>query len=74
MKKITQWIDRRFPMTAFVKKELSEYPTPRNLSAWWNFGSLSGVVLVIQIITGIFLAMHYKPDAMQAFASVSTLR
>ncbi len=70
MKKITQWIDRRFPMTAFVKKELSEYPTPRNLSAWWNFGSLSGVVLVIQIITGIFLAMHYKPDAMQAFASV----
>ncbi|NOX43957.1 MAG: cytochrome b/b6 [Gammaproteobacteria bacterium] len=70
MKHVIGWIDRRFPLTAFVKHELTEYPTPRNLSFWWNFGSLAGIVLVIQIITGIFLAMHYKPDASLAFDSV----
>jgi len=70
MKKVVSWIDQRFPLTAFVKHELTEYPTPRNLSYWWNFGSLAGVVLVIQIITGIFLAMHYKADAGMAFDSV----
>ncbi len=70
MKNIISWIDRRFPLTSFVKKELTEYPTPRNLSFWWNFGSLAGVVLVIQIITGVFLAMHYKADAALAFDSV----
>ena len=70
MKKVVGWIDQRFPLTAFIKHELTEYPTPRNLSYWWNFGSLAGVVLVIQIITGIFLAMHYKADAAMAFDSV----
>jgi len=70
MKNIISWIDRRFPLTSFVKKELTEYPTPRNLSFWWNFGSLAGVVLVIQIVTGVFLAMHYKADATLAFDSV----
>jgi len=70
MKKVVSWIDQRFPLTAFVKHELTEYPTPRNLSYWWNFGSLAGIVLVIQIVTGIFLAMHYKADAATAFASV----
>jgi len=70
MKKVVGWIDQRFPLTAFIKHELTEYPTPRNLSYWWNFGSLAGVVLVIQIISGIFLAMHYKADAALAFDSV----
>lgn len=70
MSKIVNWIDQRFPLTAFVKHELTEYPTPRNLSFWWNFGSLAGIVLVIQIVTGIFLAMHYKADAATAFESV----
>ena len=70
MNRITKWIDERFPLTVFVKKELTEYPTPRNLSYWWNFGSLAGVVLVIQIVTGIFLAMHYKADSAMAFDSV----
>jgi len=70
MKNLVRWIDQRFPLTAFVKKELTEYPTPRNLSYWWNFGSLAGIVLVIQIVTGIFLAMHYKADASLAFDSV----
>ncbi len=70
MKKVVNWIDQRFPLTSFVKNELTEYPTPRNLSYWWNFGFLAGVVLVIQIVTGIFLAMHYKADAALAFDSV----
>jgi len=70
MKKVVGWIDKRFPLTSFIKHELTEYPTPRNLSYWWNFGSLAGVVLVLQIITGIFLAMHYKADAAMAFDSV----
>jgi ubiquinol-cytochrome c reductase cytochrome b subunit len=69
MEKIS-WIDRRFPFTKFVKHELTEYPTPKNLSYWWNFGVLAGVVLVIQLVSGIFLAMHYKPDAQLAFDSI----
>ena len=70
MGRIVKWIDRRFPLTWFIKHELSEYPTPRNLSYWWNFGFLAGFVLLIQIISGIFLAMHYKPDASLAFDSI----
>ncbi|NOY71418.1 MAG: cytochrome b/b6 [Gammaproteobacteria bacterium] len=70
MSKVIQWIDQRFPLSSFVKHDLVEYPTPRNLSYWWNFGFLAGFVLVLQIITGIFLAMHYKPDASLAFDSI----
>lgn len=70
MEKIIQWIDQRFPLTSFIKHDLGEYPTPRNLSYWWNFGFLAGFVLVVQIISGIFLAMHYKADAGLAFDSV----
>jgi len=53
-----------------IYKNLLNYPVPENLSYWWNFGVLSGVCLVIQIITGIFLAMHYIPSSELAFASV----
>ena len=67
---IVDWIDRRFPLTSFIKHELTEYPTPRNLSIWWNFGFFAGFMLVLQMISGLFLAMHYKPDAQLAFASV----
>ena len=67
---VIQWIDRRFPLTAFVKHELTEYKVPRNLSYWWNFGFLAGFVLMLQIISGVFLAMHYKPDAQLAFDSI----
>jgi len=70
MGRIVEWLDARFPLTAFLKHELSEYPTPRNLSYWWNFGSLAGLVLVIQILSGIFLAMHYKADSTLAFDSI----
>ncbi|MGA8149297.1 MAG: cytochrome b/b6 [Gallionellaceae bacterium] len=68
--RVLDWIDQRFPLTRFVKHELTEYPTPRNLSYWWNFGFLAGFVLVLQIVTGIFLAMFYKPDVSLAFDSV----
>ena len=68
--KTIDWIDQRFPLTSFVKHELTGYPTPRNLSYWWNFGFLAGFVLVLQLATGIFLAMHYKPDAAMAFDSI----
>ena len=68
--RVIAWIDQRFPLTSFVKHELTEYPTPRNLSYWWNFGFLAGFVLVLQIVSGIFLAMHYKPDIHLAFDSV----
>jgi quinol-cytochrome oxidoreductase complex cytochrome b subunit len=68
--KIIQWIDNRFPLTSFVKHELTGYPTPRNLSYWWNFGFLAGIVLVLQVATGIFLAMHYKADIAISFDSI----
>ena len=55
------WIDYRLPVFSFLHHELHEYPTPRNLNYLWNFGSLAGIVLVIMIVTGIVLAMHYVP-------------
>ena len=57
------WIDARFPLTSMYKEHLSEYYAPKNFNFWYFFGSLALLVLVIQIVTGIFLVMHYKPDA-----------
>ena len=65
-----QWVDERFPLTANWKAHLSEYYAPKNFNFWYFFGSLALLVLVIQIVTGIFLTMNYKPDAATAFASV----
>ena len=67
----TVWLENRFP-TAFAayKVHLSEYYAPKNFNFWYFFGSLALLVLVIQIVTGIFLVMHYKPDAAKAFESV----
>ena len=69
--KVTSWFENRFP-TAFsaYKVHMSEYYAPKNFNFWYIFGSLALLVLVIQIVTGIFLVMHYKPDAEKAFASV----
>ncbi len=65
------WIDARMPtMMAEYKRHVSEYYAPKNFNFWYIFGSLALVVLVLQIVTGIFLTMHYKPDAAMAFASV----
>lgn len=71
--KVIQWIDERFPLSSFVKHDLVEYPTPKNLSYWWNFGFLAGFILMLQVLTGIFLAMHYKPDANLAFDSLDRI-
>ena len=64
------WVDRRFPLTSLWKAHLSEYYAPKNFNFWYFFGSLVLLVLVIQIVTGIFMVMHYKPDAALAFTSV----
>jgi ubiquinol-cytochrome c reductase cytochrome b subunit len=68
--KLMNWVDNRFPATKMFKEHLSEYYAPKNLNIWYMFGSLSLLVLVIQIVTGIFLTMNYKPDAALAFGSV----
>ncbi len=68
--KLLNWVDNRFPLTKLFKEHMSEYYAPKNFNFWYMFGSLSLLVLVIQIVTGIFLTMHYKPDAALAFGSV----
>ncbi len=60
---LLNWVDERFPLTSTWKAHLSEYYAPKNFNFWYFFGSLALLVLVIQIVTGIFLVMHYKPDA-----------
>jgi ubiquinol-cytochrome c reductase cytochrome b subunit len=64
------WVDSRFPLSKLFKEHMSEYYAPKNFNFWYFFGSLAIVVLVIQIVTGIFLVMNYKPDAIKAFDSV----
>ena len=68
---IVKWIDYRLPVFSFMRHELIDYPTPKNLNYWWNFGSLAGIVLVIMIATGIWLAMHYTPSVDGAFARLA---
>ncbi len=70
LQKVMGWVDARFPLTATYKAHLSEYYAPKNFNFWYFFGSLALLVLVLQIVTGIFLTMNYKPDAELAFASV----
>ena len=60
---VMDWIDARFPLTSSIKGHLTEYYAPKNFNFWYFFGSLALLVLVLQIVTGIFLVMHYKPDA-----------
>ena len=59
---VLDWIDARFPLTSTWKAHVSEYYAPKNFNFWYFFGSLAMLVLVIQIVTGIFLTMNYKPD------------
>jgi len=70
MEKLLAWIDDRFPLTKVWEEHLSKYYAPKNFNFWYYFGSLALLVLVLQIVTGIFLTMHYKPDTALAFASV----
>lgn len=70
---IIKWIDDRLPIFTLLNHELRDYPTPKNLSYMWNFGSLAGVMLIIMMLTGIFLAMNYVPNVHFAFDSVERI-
>src|SRR5207245_7696309 len=71
--RLVRWIDYRLPVFSFLEHELTAYPTPKNLNYWWNFGSLAGIILVIMIVTGVVLAMHYTPSSDLAFDSVERM-
>jgi ubiquinol-cytochrome c reductase cytochrome b subunit len=64
------WIDQRFPLTALWRSQVSEYYAPKNFNFWYYFGSLALLILVNQLVTGIFLTMNYKPSSAEAFASI----
>lgn len=70
MGSLMKWIDERFPLTSSIKAHITEYYAPKNFNIWYYFGSLAMLVLVIQILSGIFLTMNYKPDAAKAFDSI----
>jgi ubiquinol-cytochrome c reductase cytochrome b subunit len=68
--KLLTWVDNRFPLSKLYNEHLGEYYVPKNQNIWFVFGALALLVLVMQILTGIFLTMHYKADAAKAFESV----
>ena len=68
--KLLNWVDNRFPLSKLWNDQWGKYYAPKNFNVWYIFGSLAMLVLVMQILTGIFLTMHYKPDAAKAFESV----
>ncbi len=70
MQRLLSWIDARFPLTKLWEDQWAKYIAPKNFNFWYYFGSLAGFVLILQIVTGIFLAMTYKPDATKAFESI----
>ncbi|NIR28623.1 MAG: cytochrome b [Gammaproteobacteria bacterium] len=67
---LRDWVDARFPLTEMWNEHLAQYYAPKNFNFWYFFGSLALLVLVIQLLSGIWLAMYYKPDADEAFKSV----
>ncbi len=67
---IARWVDERLPILSVVRGQLVDFPTPRNLNYWWTFGGILATMLVIQILTGIVLVMHYTPHTSMAFDSV----
>jgi ubiquinol-cytochrome c reductase cytochrome b subunit len=71
--RLFDWFDRRLPLRAFIESQLTHYYPPKNLNAWYYFGVMALVLLGLQVLTGIFLAMHYKPGAATAFDSVERL-
>jgi len=69
----TRWLDKRLPIIRLGYDSFVAYPTPRNLNYWWTFGAMLSLCLVVQIITGVVLAMHYVPHINMAFASVQRI-
>ncbi len=68
--KVAKWVDDRLPIISSLENTLKKHPYPKNLSYMWSFGSLAGIALVVQILSGLFLAMHYVPNTEMAFDSV----
>nr|CCD33240.1 cytochrome b [Trachemys adiutrix]CCD33241.1 cytochrome b [Trachemys adiutrix]CCD33242.1 cytochrome b [Trachemys adiutrix] len=68
---MTMNLRKTHPLTKIINNSFIDLPSPSNISAWWNFGSLLGTCLILQTLTGIFLAMHYSPDISLAFSSVT---
>lgn len=68
--KVAKWVNDRLPIIATIENTLLKHPYPKNLSYWWSFGSIAGIALVVQILSGLFLAMHYVPNTELAFNSV----
>ena len=73
MRRLVGWIDARFPLISLWEEHVSRYYAPKNFNFWYYFGSIALVILVIQIVTGIWLTMNYKPSAAEAFASVESI-
>lgn len=71
--RLVRWIDHRLPLFSTMHHELYEYPVPRNLNYFWNFGFLAGFMLMVMIATGIVLAMHYTANTLLAFDSVEKI-
>jgi len=67
---IIRWVDDRLPIFSFMDHEYNQFPMPKNLNYWWNFGALASIALIAMIVTGIVLAMHYTPHVSMAFDSV----
>src|ERR1041385_2268472 len=67
---LMEWIDARFPLSQMWNEHVAHYYAPKNFNFWYFFGSLALLVLVNQLLTGIWLAMFYKPSALDAFGSV----
>jgi len=70
---IIKWIDHRLPVFSMMNETMVDYPAPKNLNYWWNFGSLAGLALVVMIVTGIVLAMQYTAHVDLAFNSVERI-
>src|SRR3954469_19292157 len=68
--RLAKWFEARLPIVGLVHSSFVSYPVPRNLNYFWTFGAILSFMLVIQIITGVILAMHYVPSAATAFVSV----
>lgn len=68
--KIAKWVNDRLPIIATIENTLLRHPYPKNLSYWWSFGSIAGIALVVQILSGLFLSMHYVANTKMAFDSV----
>ncbi|MBP7710729.1 MAG: cytochrome b [Rickettsiales bacterium] len=68
--KLAKWVNDRLPIIATIENTLLRHPYPKNLSYWWSFGSIAGIALIVQILSGLFLSMHYVANTKMAFDSV----